>query len=255
MPFALVLVRFGYVSIGQVPIWKNSESLFKNDARYAYDGHSLDQLGVIYYDEGNRDKALGYFNKAILNDVSEASYYLHRAQVIGSLGDKGSAYNDLCKVLDVFRNKEGQKAISLKAAAYYEMGKIFEGSNKKRAEVYYDSAVALGSTHAFVRKRRMAHSLEVNTTHSEAVLDLASEALKLKKYHILKVYANLLRNGKRTAVVGAKYAIHAHIGLGEYADAILISEMLLDKVEAHEKYEILQFIRKAKALRSSKIKG
>lgn len=246
LPFVLILCRFAYVSVNQVPVWRDAKTLFKNDTQYAKDGFSFHHLGILYHKDGNLDKALGFINSAIENDPTGISYYLERGVLLNQLRADGPAYVDFYRVLNFYRDRQGKEVMEKRGTAYFQLGKIFEDSDKIKAVSYYDSAIAMGSPNAFYRKKIIKNtSFKENKPTRESILNLAAKSLARKGYESLKVYAKLLQKNDKTNIIGLKYAIHAYTGLKEYEMAVQLSKRLLGKVPDEEKPKILEFIRKA----------
>lgn len=113
---------YSYLTIRQNTYWREPLSFFQRTLRYAPDSlRVLDNLGAVYLDRGDYDKAISCFNRALEIDPDYAWAYYNRGNVHNSLGEFDRAISDFTRAVEI--NQDYFLAYSNRGIIYSRQGK------------------------------------------------------------------------------------------------------------------------------------
>ena len=173
------LVFFAVQSRKQSYVWKNRISLWENAIKGTNAVYPWMELGKAYYQLGNVDRAIEYFNGGVALNPYYPKVYYFRGLAIKDMGDKAYAKVDFERVIEAGEDLVGE--------AYYERGLLYEEAGRlDSAMVDYDSALVY-NPQSMARIRRSA----LNTEGFEA----AQNALNQRLSKILQRGDSLMSRG------------------------------------------------------------
>ncbi|MFC1509724.1 tetratricopeptide repeat protein [Candidatus Omnitrophota bacterium] len=179
--------------------WKEPIAFYERILKYAPDSSRAHyNLGKIYYDIGNKEKAISAYKKAIEINPYHAKAYNNLGGAYYHLGKIKEAIPVLEKAIKL--NPDYVKAYSNLASAYYSTGKKEESIAmfKKAIEInpgYIDAYYNLGVAYKNIGDNEEAIAtykklLEINPNYVEAYFDLSVIYFHEKQYGLAIKYCD-----------------------------------------------------------------
>lgn len=171
----LLLASYSLMTISRNTVWKDEVTLYSDTMKKTPEASLIgNDLGILYMEKGQDEKALELFNKAIVFNPSFSEVYYNRSIVLMRKGQMDEALTDLNKAIalnpaytDAYHNRgivfmyKGQmdgalndldKAIALNPAyaeAYLDRGIVF--SQKRQMDLAlkdFNTSISLGPANA-----------------------------------------------------------------------------------------------------------
>ena len=161
----LIISTFSYLSFKRCYVWKDSITLW-NDVLSKYPNVSTAYLnrGLAYGDNGDYDKAVEDYKKAIIYDAMSADAYNNLGNIYFFRNELDLALINYNKAIDIFL-KTGVPNIEL-AKVYNNRGNIYARKN------LFDNSIA-----------DFNRAIELNQYYSDAYFNRANVYYKLKKFY------------------------------------------------------------------------
>lgn len=208
---AAFIIFYSYLTIRQNNYWKEPMSFFQRTLKYTPDSPRINNnLGTLYTDIGQYDKAIDYLNKAIRYDPYYIKAYNNLGNVYYKMGNREKAASFYEKALEIDPNYE---------EAYYNLGIIYnEIGMKEKAEALLKKAIEVNPE--YVKAYNNLAVIYIDVKKYKEAIALLHDAVKINPYYA-EAYNNLgisyFKLGeKEKALTSYKKAIEVN---SEYAEA------------------------------------
>lgn len=139
--FTLLLAFYSLMTISRNTVWKDEVTLYSDTMKKTPEASLIgNDLGILYMERGQDEKALDLFNKAIVFSPSFSQGYYNRSIVFMRKGQMNEALNDLDKAISL--NPSYTDAYHNRGIVFMYKGQMDEALNN------LDKAIALNPSYA-----------------------------------------------------------------------------------------------------------